>query len=68
MNFFEGWSWFGFNNLGLQLAMALKFYVSVAKGLELKFRKFWGTNSYVFRSYMGKTGRGDLFAPSLHPE
>ena len=68
MNFFEGWPWFEFNNLGLQLAMALKFYVSVPKGLELKFRKFWGTKSYVFRSYMGKTGRGDLFAPSLHPE
>ena len=63
MNFFEGWPWFEFNNLGLQLAMALKFYVSVAKGLKLKLGKFWGINSYVFRSYMEKTGRGGFFPP-----
>ena len=31
--FFEGWSWLKFNNLGLKLGMALKFYTSVAKGL-----------------------------------
>ena len=30
--FFEGWSWFKFNNLGLALGTALKFYISVAKG------------------------------------
>ena len=41
-NFFEGYSWFQFNNLGLALGMALKFYISVAKGLKLKARKFWG--------------------------
>ena len=41
-HFFEEWSWFRFNNLGLTLGMALKFYTSVAKGLKLKFRKFWG--------------------------
>ena len=38
--FFEGWSWF--NNLGLALGTNLKFYTSVAKGLKLKVRKFWG--------------------------
>ena len=38
--FFETWSWFKFNNLGL-LVMALKFHTSVAKGLKLKVRKFW---------------------------
>ena len=38
--FFEGW--FKFNNLGLALGMALKFYTSAAKGLKLKVRKFWG--------------------------
>ena len=37
----EGWSWLKFNNLGLALAMVLKFYTSVAKGLKLKVRKFW---------------------------
>ena len=40
--FFEGWSWFKFNNLGLALGVNLKFYTSVAKGLKLKVRKFWG--------------------------
>ena len=40
--FFEGWSWFKFNNLGLALGTNLKFYASVAKGLKLKVRKFWG--------------------------
>ena len=36
--FYEGWSWFEFNNLGLTLAMALKFYTSVAKELKLKLK------------------------------
>ena len=36
--FNEGWSWFQFNNLGLALAMALKFYTSVVKGLKLKLK------------------------------
>ena len=40
-DFFEGWSWFKFNNLGLALGMALKFYKSLAKELKLKVRKFW---------------------------
>ena len=39
-NFFEGWSRFKFNNLGLALGMALRFYTSVAKLLKLKVRKF----------------------------
>ena len=38
--FFEGWSWFKFNNLGLTLSTNSKFYTSVAKGLKLKARKF----------------------------
>ena len=41
-DFFEGWSWFKFNNLGLALGMALRFYTSVAKGSKLKVRKFFG--------------------------
>ena len=41
-NFFEGYSWVKFNNLGLALGMALDFYTSVAKGLKLKVRKFLG--------------------------
>ena len=39
---FEGWSWFKFNNLGLAIVAKLKFYTSVAKGLKLVVRKFWG--------------------------
>ena len=39
--FFEGWSWFKFNNLGIAPGKNLKFYTSVAKGLKLKVRKFW---------------------------
>ena len=38
---FEAWSWFRFNNLELALAMVLKFYTSMAKGLKLEVRKFW---------------------------
>ena len=40
--FFEGWSWFKFNNLGLALGTNLKFYTNVAKGLKLKVEKFLG--------------------------
>ena len=42
--FFEGWSWFKFNNLGLALDTNLKFCTSVVKGLKLKVKKFWGPN------------------------
>ena len=63
--FFEGWSWFKFNNLGLALGMTLKFYTRVAKGLKLKFRKIWD-KFYVCRSYRGKTGKG-AFLTHLPP-
>ena len=38
--FFKGWSWFKINNLELALDTNFKFYNSVAKGLNLKVRKF----------------------------
>ena len=41
-NFFEGWSRFQLNNLGLVLGMSWKFYTSVAKGLQLEFKKCLG--------------------------
>ena len=44
----------------------MKFYTSVAIDLKLKMWKFWETNSYVCRSYRGKTGRGPFWPP--HPE
>ena len=40
--FFEGCSWFKFNNLGLALDINLKYYTSVAKELNIKVGKFWG--------------------------
>ena len=40
--FFEEWSLFKFNNVGLALCTNLKFCTSVTKGLKLKVRKFWG--------------------------
>ena len=40
--FFKGWFWFKFSNLGLALGTNLKFDTSVAKGLKLNVRKFWG--------------------------
>ena len=40
--FFDWWSWFKFNNLGLALDIALKFYSSVANGLKIKVKIFEG--------------------------
>ena len=40
--FFKRCSLFKFNNLGLALCITLKVYVSVAKELKVKFRRFWG--------------------------
>ena len=67
---FEGWSWFKFNNLELAIGMNLKFYTSVAKGLKLKVRKFYGlVPTYVEVTGENLVGRGGLFAPPpLHPE
>ena len=59
--FFEGWSWFKFNNLGLTLVTNLKFYTSGAKGLKLNVKKFWGLISTFVE--VGKTGRGGFLPP-----
>ena len=66
--FFEGWSWFKFNNLRLALGTNLKFCTSVAKGLELKFRKFWGSNS-TFVEVTGENlvGGGTFCSPTPPP-
>ena len=40
--FFEGLSWFKFDNLGLGLGINVKLYTNVAKRLKLKVRKFGG--------------------------
>ena len=61
-HFFEGWSWFKFNSLGLALSMGLIFYTRVVEGLKLRSKKVLVANSYICRSHRGKTGRGP-FAP-----
>ena len=43
----------------------MKFYTSVGKGLKLKV-KVLGANSYIWRSYRGKTGRGAFLPPILN--
>ena len=55
--FFEGSTWFNFNNLGLAVYMTLKF---VSKGLKLKVRIiiFFLGGGIVFRDSKRKTGRG----------
>ena len=60
--FFEGWSWFKFNNFGLPPGTNLKFYTSVAKGLKLKVRRFWGLIP-TFGEVTGEKLVGGLFAP-----
>ena len=53
--FFEGCSWFRFNNLGLFWGEILR---QCGKRIETKSQKVLGANSYVCRSCRGKTGRG----------
>ena len=59
--FFQGWSWFKFNNLRLALGMNLKFYTSLAKGLKLKVRKFCGL-IHTFAEFTAEKLEGGLFA------
>ena len=66
-NFFEQYLQFKFNNLGLALGMILKFYTSVAKGLKLEVRKFWGLIPAFVVVTGKKTDRG-AFLPVFHPE
>ena len=60
--FFGGWAWFKFNNLGLALGTNVKFYTSVAKGLKLKVRMFWGLNP-AFVEVIGEKLVGGFFDP-----
>ena len=65
--FFEGRSWFKFNNLELALGKNLKLYTTVAIGLKLKVRKFLG----LIPVYVEVTGEklvwGAVFAPPPPP-
>ena len=62
--FFEGWSWFKFNNLGLALGTNLKFCTRVAKRLKLKVKKFWGPNPTFVEVTGEKLVRGAFLAPA----
>ena len=66
--FFEGWSWFKFNNLGLALGAKLKFYTSLSEEFKLKVRKFLG----LIITYVEVTGeklvRVAFLPPPSHPE
>ena len=61
--FLKGCSWFKFNNLGLALRMTLKFYISLAKGLKLKIRKFCGQIPTFVEATGEELVEGGLFAP-----
>ena len=66
-HFFEGWSWFNFNNLGLTLGMTLKFYASLEKRLKLKARKFLElSRTYVKVAGEKLVGRGLFAIPILN--
>ena len=67
-HFFDGYSLFNFNRLRVALGIALKFYTSVEKNVETKSQKVLDANSYVCRSYRGKTGSGGGGAFCPHPE
>ena len=64
---FEEWSSFKFNNKRLAKGMTLKFYISVAQGLILKVRRFWGLiPTFVKVTWKKLVGVEGNFAP--HPE
>ena len=56
------WSRLEFNNLGLALSIALKFYKMVAKELTLKVRKFLGLLP-TFVDVIGEKLVGSFLAP-----
>ena len=66
LQFFEGYSWFRFNNFGLALGMTLKISSFTGKGLRLKVRKMW-RQIPTFVEYTGGKTRKDLFSP-FHPK
>ena len=64
--FFEGCSWFKFDNLGLALGPNLNFYTSVVKGLKLKVRKIWELNPTFVKDTGEELVGAFLPSPLLH--
>ena len=66
--FFEGWSWFKFNNLGQTIGMNFSIYKSVMKWLKLKVRKFRGlVSTFVEVTREKQVGEGVFWLPYLPP-
>ena len=63
--FFNGRSWFNFNNLGLAMGISLTFYTRLPKDFKIKVRKFWEL-ILTFVEVIGETLVGGPFCP--HPE
>ena len=62
---FEGYPWFKFNNLGLALAMTLKFCSSVVKELKVKFKRFWGIFPTILEVTRKKLVEGSILLPPI---
>ena len=62
--FFDGWSWFKFNNLGLALGTNLKFYTNLSNVSKLKVRKFWGL-IFTFVEVTGEKLAGGACLPTI---
>ena len=52
-HFFEGWSWFQFNNLGLVIRYVLEILYQCGKRIKTRIKKVFQANSYICRSYRG---------------
>ena len=65
--FFEGLSWFKFNNLGVAVGANLKFCASVEKGLKLNVSKFWGPNPTFVEVTEAKLVEGPFWPPPPPP-
>ena len=63
-HFFEGWSYFSFNNLGLALGIALRCYTTVEKGFKVKVKKFWWLSLTFVKVKREKLVGGAFLTPS----
>ena len=60
--FFEGWSWFQFNNWDWHYGFVILH--QCGKIIQTKSHKVFGANFYVCRSCRGKVGRGAFLPPT----
>ena len=67
MAFFEGYSWFKFNNLGLAPGTRYQILHQCGKRIKTKSQNVLGAKSYICKSYRQKTGGVCLFVPPPTP-